>query len=260
MQIQDILFSQGFGTRRLCSGLVQQGLVQVTNAEDEWALVTDSTQEFEPQGLRFSVNTSGHSSGKPELWHYADKAYIVLHKPAGHECSHKPSAWPSVYSLLPSPLRLRPHKGGLPGVQAIGRLDQDTTGLLILTDDGALVHKLSSPKHHAPKLYEIGTAHPVTTSQIERLLQGVVLDDSPKAVKAAACQQLSEQALHMTLTEGKYHQVKRMIAAVGNRVVSLHRSRMGAYVLPADLLPGQWRWLESADLQLLNQSFNPSTA
>jgi 16S rRNA pseudouridine516 synthase len=257
MQLQDILFSQGFGTRRLCSGLVQQGLVQVQGPTEPavYTQVLDSMQDFEPEGLKFSVQQNSQVAH----WHYAEKAYIVLHKPAGYECSHKPSAWPSVYSLLPAPLRLRPHKGGLPGVQAVGRLDQDTTGLLILTDDGALVHKLSSPKHHAPKLYEIATEHSVTPAQIEALLSGVVLDDSPKAVKAAVCMQVNDQALHMTLTEGKYHQVKRMIAAVGNRVASLHRSRMGAYTLPADLLPGQWRWLNAQDLDSLNQPLTTLT-
>jgi 16S rRNA pseudouridine516 synthase len=191
-------------------------------------------------GLVFAVE------GK--VWPYQPKAYIMLNKPAGTECSHKPSAWPSIYSLLPSPLRIRPQKGTLQGVQAVGRLDQDTTGLLILTDDGPLIHRMSSPRHHVPKVYEAGVKHPMEVQQLERLLGGVVLDDDPKPVKAAGAEMVTPLHLRLTLTEGKYHQVKRMVAAVGNRVETLHRSRVGDLTLPADLAPGEWRWLTPADL------------
>jgi 16S rRNA pseudouridine516 synthase len=143
-------------------------------------------------------------------------------------------------SLLPPPLRER-------GVQPIGRLDEDTTGLLLFTDDGALIHRLTSPRHHVPKVYEIETRHPLEDAQIERLLAGVVLDDDPLPVRAAAVQRRTSFTLSLTLTEGKYHQVKRMLAAVGNRVESLHRSAFGELVLPADLVAGHWRWLNAAD-------------
>jgi len=253
MKISEILFSQGFGTRRVCAGLVQRGLVRIGTDTP-----TDSDFDLEPKGLSFRVSGV---AGLPSMdWPYAEQAYIVLHKPAGYECSHKPSAWPSIYSLLPAPLRNRPQKSAIQGVQAIGRLDQDTTGLLILTDDGALIHKLSSPKHHAPKVYEVTTKHEIDVKQIEKLLAGVVLDDSPKPVRAAACEAVGELGvtthLRLTLTEGKYHQVKRMIAAVGNRVEGLHRSRMGGFSLPEDLAAGQWRWLTEAELASLSA---PST-
>ncbi len=238
MQLQDLLFSQGFGTRRVCAGLIQQGHVTV-----EGQPCTEAGADFEPEGLHYTVQ------GTP--WTYQAKAYVLLHKPAGTECSQKPSAWPSIYTLLPAPLRQRPNKSAVQGVQAIGRLDQDTTGLLLLTDDGAFIHKMSSPKHHVPKVYEVGTKHPVDERQVQRLLAGVVLDDDPKPVKAAACEATGECALRLTLTEGKYHQVKRMLAAVGNRVETLHRSRIGGLALPADLAPGQWRWLTADDLALL---------
>jgi 16S rRNA pseudouridine516 synthase len=238
MQLQDLLFSQGFGTRRVCSGLVQQGHVTVAGQ-----LVTDSTADVNPAGLVFTVQ------GTP--WAYHERAYLLLHKPAGTECSQKPSTWPSVYTLLPSPLRMRPQKAAVQGVQCVGRLDQDTTGMLLMTDDGQFIHKMNSPRRHVPKVYDVTTKHPVDSSQIERLLSGVVLDDDPKPVRAAACVALAECLLQLTLTEGKYHQVKRMLAAVGNRVEGLHRSRIGQFSLPADLLPGQWRWLSAADLALL---------
>jgi 16S rRNA pseudouridine516 synthase len=238
MQLQDVLFSQGFGTRRICAGLVQQGHVRVGDA-----LVTDAATEVDPQGLRFSVD------GVP--WAYHEKAYLMLHKPAGTECSRKPSAYPSIYTLLPAPLRQRPQKGGTDGVQAVGRLDQDTTGLLLLTDDGQFIHRMNSPRRHVPKVYEVTTRHPVDEAQVRRLVEGVQLDDEPRPVRAAACEPTGERTLRLTLTEGKYHQVKRMIAAAGNRVEGLHRSRIGGLVLPADLTPGQWRWLAAADLALL---------
>jgi 16S rRNA pseudouridine516 synthase len=239
MELQDLLYSQGFGTRRICAGLVQQGHVRVGGN-----VVTDAAQEFEPQGLRFQVG------GVP--WEYHEKAYVMLHKPAATECSRKPSAYPSIYTLLPAPLRQRPQKGAVQGVQAVGRLDQDTTGLLLLTDDGQFIHRMSSPRHHVPKVYEVVTRHPVDDRQVSRLLEGVVLEDDPKPVRAAACEATGERELRLTLTEGKYHQVKRMLAAVGNRVEGLHRSRIGGLSLPADMAPGAWRWLSQQDLAALS--------
>ena len=134
----------------------------------------------------------------------------------------------------------------------MGRLDQDTTGLLLLTDDGQFIHRMSSPRHHVPKVYDVTARHPVDEQQIVRLLDGVVLEDDPRPVRAAACELMRDGRLRLTLTEGKYHQVKRMIAAVGNRVEALHRSRIGRLELPPDLLPGQWRWLSPADLAALD--------
>ncbi|RYF62068.1 MAG: pseudouridine synthase, partial [Comamonadaceae bacterium] len=184
-------------------------------------------------------------------WEYHEKAYLMLHKPAGTECSQKPSTWPSIYTLLPSPLRLRPNKGAVQGVQAIGRLDQDTTGLLLLTDDGQFIHRMGSPKHHVPKVYEVTVKHPLNDVQVRKLIDGVVLDDDPKPVRAADCVAVTPLHLRLTLTEGKYHQVKRMVAAVGNRVEGLHRSSIGALSLPDDLAPGQWRWLTQAQVESL---------
>lgn len=242
MELQDILFHEGFGTRRVCAGLIQQGRVQVYRepADAEPEPCTQALAEFESEGLRLRV--------QGQDWVCHDKVYLVLNKPAGTECSQKPSAHPSIYTLLPSPLRMRPQKGPVQGVQAVGRLDQDTTGLLLLTDDGKFIHRMSSPRHHVPKVYEVGLKHPLTPKQLQQLLDGVVLDDDPKPVRAAACEQVDSHHLRLTLTEGKYHQVKRMLAAVGNRVETLHRSRIGGLSLPADLGAGQWRWLNAAEL------------
>ena len=250
MQLQEILYSQGFGTRRVCAGLIQQGFVQVymDNGAIAPVTVTDSAMEFVAKDLRFRV--------QGVEWEYFEKAYVLLNKPAGTECSQKPSTYPSIYTLFPSPLRLRPQKSAVQGVQAVGRLDQDTTGLLLLSDDGQFIHQMSSPKKHSPKVYEVTAKHPLDDKQVQRLLAGVVLDDDPKPVRAAACEIVDPDGasthLRLTLTEGKYHQVKRMLAAVGNRVEGLHRSRIGALELPADLAPGQWRWLRANDLVKLS--------
>jgi 16S rRNA pseudouridine516 synthase len=232
VKLAQLLFSQGFGVRRECEGLIASGLVRI-GAE----VVDDPFHEVDPDGLVFEV--------RGQAWPYHAKALVVMNKPSGHECSQKPKHHPSVYSLLPAPLRRR-------DVQSIGRLDEDTTGLLLFTDDGALIHRLTSPKRHVPKVYEVGCKHPVTDDQVQRLVAGVKLIDDPATVKAAAAEATGPRAdglhgLRLTLTDGKYHQVKRMLAAVSNRVEALHRSGFGALTLPADLAPGQWRWLDGPD-------------
>ena len=241
MPWHDLLYSQGFGTRRICLGLIEQGRVEVL-VHGAWQVLQDPGASIEPEaGMPFRV------LGQP--WVYHRLAYLVLHKPAGTECSHKPGRWPSIYSLLPDPLRARPTAGAVQGVQAVGRLDQDTTGLLLLSDDGAFIHRMASPKHHVPKVYQVRTAQALEPSVPQRLLQGVSLHGERAPVAAAAATLTGSHTLELTLTEGKYHQVKRMLAALGHEVVQLHRSRMGSLDLPADLAPGQWRWLTSAELQ-----------
>ena len=223
MKLSQLLFTQGFGARRECEGLVLDRHVVIAGRVDD-----DPFHEVEPEGLVLSV--------RGEKWPYHAKALVLLHKPAGYECSQKPKHHPSVMSLLPVPLRVR-------GLQPVGRLDEDTTGLLLMTDDGALIHRLTSPKKHVPKVYDIETVDRVTEAQVDELRRGVVLHDDPLPVRAAECEATGEKSLRMTLLEGKYHQVKRMVAATGNTVKGLHRSRYGVLALPADLAPGQWRWL-----------------
>jgi 16S rRNA pseudouridine516 synthase len=267
MHLEDILYTQGFGTRRVCAGLIEKGLVQVYDVESKQFTPTNSAlasesiasaaikkiaTDFVTKGLRFRVQGVD--------WEYHELAYVLFNKPAGSECSQKPSMHPSIYTFLPSPLRLRPQKSAIQGVQAVGRLDQDTTGMLLMSDDGQFIHRMSSPKKHVSKVYEVTTKHPLDDKQVQKLLSGVVLDDDPKPVKAAAAEMVSEFHLKLTLTEGKYHQVKRMLAAVSNRVEGLHRSQIGGLKLPDDLLPGQWRWLSEADMALMLSSPTLSTS
>lgn len=253
MHLEDLLYTQGFGTRRVCAGLIEKGLVQVyvdeNTSENEvksaisGVFNASKATECIAEGLRFRV--------QGEDWEYHEKAFVLFNKPTGSECSQKPSMHPSIYTFLPSPLRLRPQKSAIQGVQAVGRLDQDTTGMLLMSDDGQFIHRMSSPKKHVSKVYEVTTKHPLDDKQLQKLLTGVVLDDDPKPVKAAAAEIVSEFHLKLTLTEGKYHQVKRMLAAVSNRVEGLHRSQIGGLKLPDDLLPGQWRWLTEVDMALI---------
>ncbi len=226
LPLEQVLFSQGFGTRRHCAALIAAGQVQVggVTVDDPRALVATD-------GLVFVV--------AGQAWRYRARALVLLHKPLGYECSTKPRHHPSVLALLPAPLRER-------GVQPVGRLDADTTGLLLLTDDGTLIHRLTSPKHHVAKVYEVTCKHDLAPDTVARLLAGVVLDDDPLPVRASACEAVGERQLRLTLTEGRYHQVKRMVAAAGNRVQALHRSAFGAWTLPADLAPGSWRWADPA--------------
>lgn len=237
MRLEQILFSQGFGARKFCRLLIARGAVEVqgdvcTDETVEWDVAAEAADggvfEFRVEGVR---------------WQYHAKAYLMMHKTAGYECSQKPKSHPSVYTLLPAPLRAR-------NVQAVGRLDQDTTGMLMFSDDGQYIHRMTSPKHEVPKIYEVTTSAVITPLQRERLVAGVVLDDSPDPVCALAGELTGPNKIRLTLMSGKYHQVKRMMAAVGNHVTDLHRSRIGQLSLPADLKQGQWRWLTAGELRL----------
>ncbi len=233
MKLYRALQSQGFGSRKGCVAQVRAGAVAVNGA-----VCDDPEAEVDPAGLELTLD------GVP--WTFREKAYVLMHKPAGYECSHHPRHHPSVFSLLPPPLLQR-------GLQCVGRLDQDTTGLLLFSDDGQFIHRMISPKKGIAKIYRAVCAEPVTDAMLDALHQGVTLNDEPAPIAALACERIETTTLRLTLAEGKYHQVKRMVAATGNRVETLHREAIGSHTLPADLPSGGWRWLEAADLQRLEQ-------
>jgi 16S rRNA pseudouridine516 synthase len=232
LDLERILSKQGFGTRKQCRIMIINEEITV-NGE----MCDDPDAEFSLEDLSFTV--------KGESWQYKEKSYLMMHKPSNYECSHKTQHHPTIYSLLPYPLVAR-------DVQCIGRLDEDTTGLILISDDGQFIHKMSSPKHKVPKIYEVTCKHPVLQANIHALLSGVKLIDEEETIAALDVKQISEHVIHMTLAEGKYHQVKRMVAAIANRVEGLKRIQIGELKLPNDLAVGEWRWLSEGDMMKLN--------
>ena len=233
-RLDKILQSQGFGGRKQCQHLIQSGQVTV-NGED----CRDERAMFNPTGL--CVRLAGQD------WLYREKVYIALHKPAGFECSHQPVKHRAVFSLLPAPLIAR-------GLQSIGRLDQDTTGLLLLTDDGQFLHALTHPRQHVPKRYRIQTATAIEPTQLTQLQSGVMLHGETQPVAADDCELLDTYRLIMTIHQGKYHQVKRMLAAVGNHVNGLQREQIGELRLTdLGLSQGEWCYLNDEQIQLAQQ-------
>ena len=231
LSIERILQNQGFGARKLCRILVRNGSVQVNGN-----LCEDPDEVFPTEGLTLEVE------GVEGVWPFCDKAYILLNKPEGYECSRAPKHHPSVLALLADPLRAR-------DVQPVGRLDVETTGLLLLTDDGQCIHVLTSPKHAVPKIYRATLAEPADQSLCDKLLAGVLLKDEEETIAADACRLIDPITLEMTITQGKYHQVRRMIAAAGNHVNALQRTAIGELVLPNDLAPGEWQWLSAEQMR-----------
>lgn len=230
MQLIKYLQAQGFGSRKQCQWLIRDGLVTINHmlqnrpdadidSNQVSSLIIDQT-EFSPIPLPYF--------------------YICMHKPADYETSHKPQYYPSVFSLLPEPLRHLP-------MQAVGRLDVDTTGILLITNDGQFNHRCTSPRHKLPKQYRISLKHAATPQLCPTLCQGVLLHDEQEIITADQAELIDEHTLSMTITSGKYHQVKRMIAAAGNRVEALHRQTFGNWSAE-DLAPGQWRFFQPEPL------------
>lgn len=178
----------------------------------------------------------------------AQGVLILLNKPVGYTCSTKDPGR-VVYDLLPERFRYRN-----PVLSTVGRLDRDTSGLLMLTDDGQLLHRIISPKAELPKIYEVELAEDLRGDEAELFASGTLLLESEKTPLAPAVMEVIDaRHARLTLIEGRYHQVKRMFAATGNRVLSLHRSKTGNLDL-SGLEPGQWRIVlrEEAEAKLLN--------
>jgi 16S rRNA pseudouridine516 synthase len=219
-----ILQSQGFGTRKWCRELIEDGEVSI---QDE--VIKNYKQEIETDGLVFKIYE--------EEWEFQEKIYIAINKPSNYECSRKPSHHPGILELLPEQFSWR-------DTQPVGRLDHDTTGLLLMSDDGAFIHSLSSPKKHIPKLYLATTHDPVTENLINSLKTGVKLIDEPETLAATICRQVGDHQLEMAIEQGKYHQVKRMLAAAGNHCSALKRIAIGDLTLAElELEEGEWCFL-----------------
>ena len=232
LTLDRILQSQGFGTRKACSALIGAGEVSIADET-----ITDSGAAIETNGLVFKVFE--------ESWLYRKHVYIALNKPADFECSRKASHHPGVLSILPEQFTRR-------DVQPVGRLDHDTTGLLLMSDDGPFIHIQSSPKRHIQKIYVATTHDPVTPALVVKLLAGVKLHDEIEPLSAKTCRMLNTHQLEIVLEQGKYHQVKRMLTAAGNHCVALRRVQIGKLKLDAlGLAEGEWCYLDETQLALL---------
>ncbi len=232
LSLDRILQSQGFGTRKYCRALIEDGDVSIGGEVQDNYKAT-----IETDGLVLEVFG--------EEWVYREHLYIALYKPSDYECSRKPSHHPGVLTLLPEQFTWRE-------VQPVGRLDHDTTGMLLMSDDGPFIHAQSSPKRHVPKVYLATTAEPVTDELVAQMLAGVQLHDEPAPLAAVTCIKRGENQLEIVLEQGKYHQVKRMLAAAGNHCSALHRSAIGQLQLDSlGLQEGEWCYLTPEQLALL---------
>ncbi|HEY0585271.1 MAG TPA: pseudouridine synthase [Pseudoduganella sp.] len=232
LSLDRILQSQGFGTRKYCRALIEDGDVSIGGEVQDNYKAT-----IETDGLVLEVFG--------EEWVYREHLYIALYKPSDYECSRKPSHHPGVLTLLPEQFTWRE-------VQPVGRLDHDTTGMLLMSDDGPFIHAQSSPKRHVPKVYLATTAEPVTDELVAQMLAGVQLHDEPAPLAAVTCIKRGENQLEIVLEQGKYHQVKRMLAAAGNHCSALHRSAIGRLQLDSlGLQEGEWCYLTPEQLALL---------
>jgi 16S rRNA pseudouridine516 synthase len=228
MQLEKILFHLGYGSRKECKKLSFQLSVEFKGVEYEGPLTEV------PMVWGDTIRIDGYD------WLLTEKLYMILNKPKGYECSSFSQHHQGVLSLFPMQYVAR-------DLKPAGRLDVDTTGLLLLSNDGQFIHKYTSPRKEKVKRYLVELKHPVEESWIEQLVEGVELNGDG-VVFAQNVKWISAQSIELDIIQGKYHQVKRMVAAAGNRVESLHRQAVGPFTL-GDLKPGQWRYLTASELE-----------
>ncbi len=220
-RLDQILASLGYGSRREVRDLIAAGRVTVAGA-----VADDPGEKAAAAAVRLDGQPIDFPAG----------VFVLFHKPAGCVCSHDTREGRRIYDLLPPRWLARN-----PAVTSVGRLDRDTTGLLLLTDDTALVHRLTSPRHHVEKVYEATLDRAPDPALVDAFASGTLLladEEKPCAPARLVLREAAE--IELTLTEGRFHQVKRMFAHFGYEVRRLHRSRFGEFTL-GDLAPGGWR-------------------
>ena len=236
LRLDRLLANMGYGSRRDIEQMVRAGWIvldgeRLTHSDDRIGLDPMLPRRMTVRGEPVDP-TPGFA--------------LMLHKPLGVTCSHKESG-ALVYDLLPERWRRRE-----PALSTIGRLDKETSGLLLLTDDGALLHRVISPRRHMPKRYLAALDRALSGEEGAAFASGtLMLEGEDKPLAPAVLEVLSERSARLTVTEGRYHQVRRMFAAMGNHVTALHRDRVGGLELPDDLPPGQWRILTPDDIARL---------
>ena len=243
LRLDRLLANLGYGSRREVQQLVHAGRVVLdgrvaADADQRVAITPDLSERMTVEGRPLDP-TPGMT--------------LLMHKPCGVTCSHK-EAGPLVYELLPARWRRRE-----PALSSIGRLDKDTSGLLLFTDDGALLHRVISPRSQIAKRYLATLDRPLGGDEVGLFASGtLLLEGEDKPLLPAVLEPLSPTTAWLTVAEGRYHQVRRMFAAAGNHVIALHRDRMGALELPTDLEPGAYRLLGPEDLAALFRQGEPA--
>ena len=233
VRLDKLLSNLGYGSRKEVSAWARAG--RLTDASGQ--KLANAATRVEPDQVRLD----GETLDPREL-------LLLLNKPAGVTCSHRDKP-PLLYDLLPPRYSFRD-----PALSSVGRLDKDTTGALLLTDNGQLLHRLTSPTWKLPKVYQVTTACLVTPEQVARLAEGgwcLPGDDKPLA--PAQCERTGERSLELTLIEGRYHQVKKMLEAVGNPLLTLHRKSFAGLGVEG-LEPGEWRPLTAAERAALQET------
>lgn len=240
-RLDRLLANLGYGSRREVVALVRDGRVVL-----DGAVVKDSGARVPvTPDLPGRMTVSGAPVDPPA------PLTLMMHKPLGVVCSHR-EAGRSVYELLPHRWRAR-----MPGLSTIGRLDKETSGLLLITDDGPFLHRVISPRSHVPKRYVATLDRPLRGDEAAIFASGeMMLESETDPLAPAVLEALGPTTARLTITEGRYHQVRRMFAAVGNHVTALHRDRIGALDLPDDMEPGAWRVLSESEAALIFAAVN----
>ena len=228
-RVDRLLGSMGYGSRTEMARLGKAGGIMLDGAD-----LTDVSKRI---AVTPDLPSRMEIDGRP--LDPVPGLVMMLNKPLGMTCSRKEDG-ALVYDVLPERWRRRD-----PAISTIGRLDKQTTGLLLLTDDGDLLHRVISPKRHVAKVYRATLARPLNGTEADIFAAGgLVLEGEDKPLSPAVLEVLSPTEARLTVTEGRYHMVRRMFAAVGNHVDGLHRERVGGLALPDDLAPGEWRLLD----------------
>ena len=232
-RLDRLLATMGYGSRREIQILANAGRLHLDGEEIDDADMRIAITPDLPQRLTLDNKPIDPLSGM----------VLMLHKPLGVTCSHK-EAGPLVYDILPTRWRARE-----PALSTVGRLDKETSGLLLITDDGQLLHKIISPKHHVAKRYRVTLDRPLNGTEQEIFASGtLMLESEEKPLLPVAMEVHSPLLATVTLTEGRYHQVRRMFAAVGNHVTALHRETVGGLSLPDDLPAGSYKILDAEEI------------
>lgn len=224
----DKFIAQQLGVSRAIAGRV----IRASRVSVDGEIVKDSAFKLLPDyDVEFDGNTLTQQNGP---------RYFMLNKPIGYVCSTDDPDHPTVLYFLDVPVAHKLH--------AAGRLDIDTTGLVLMTDDGQWSHRITSPRHHCEKTYRVTLESPVSDDTAEQFTQGVQLHNEKDLTRPAVLEVITPTDVRLTISEGRYHQVKRMFAAVGNRVVGLHRERIGEIALDPELEPGEYRPLTEEEI------------